>query len=226
MDLLCTENIMLNENELLCREQSNSAISSTSSPYSTISSTSSGYNSNASSNILCSNCSSTCSSSSNGAHGAQTHCCTTTLTDNSLTCNASAIANNTLVSTATSYGGAGDDGGGDDDQQQYYQPQQQQQHSHQSSNNNNNNNVYTNNILNRSLDYVNTATEDPTFLTDRCLENALKAEEKRPHTVCTYFKTVQKDITPPMRKIVAEWMMEVSVVTLILIVELLPYLSR
>ncbi|KAI9589155.1 hypothetical protein GQX74_007324 [Glossina fuscipes] len=70
------------------------------------------------------------------------------------------------------------------------------------------NNVYTNNLINRSLDYVNTATEDPTFLTDRCLENALKAEEKRPQPLCTYFKTVQKDITPPMRKIVAEWMME------------------
>uniref|UniRef100_A0A1I8QDW0 Uncharacterized protein n=1 Tax=Stomoxys calcitrans TaxID=35570 RepID=A0A1I8QDW0_STOCA len=70
-------------------------------------------------------------------------------------------------------------------------------------------NVYTSNLINRSLDYVNTATEDPTFLTDRCLENALKAEEKRPQPICTYFKTVQKDITPPMRKIVAEWMMEV-----------------
>ncbi|XP_046802198.1 putative protein TPRXL [Lucilia cuprina] len=71
------------------------------------------------------------------------------------------------------------------------------------------NTVYANNLINRSLDYVNTATEDPTFLTDRCLENALKAEEKRPQPICTYFKTVQMDITPPMRKIVAEWMMEV-----------------
>ncbi|KAM7349062.1 cyclin D [Cochliomyia hominivorax] len=82
-----------------------------------------------------------------------------------------------------------------------YQQQQQQQHHH--------NSVYVNNLINRSLDYVNTATEDPTFLTDRCLENALKAEEKRPQAICIYFNTVQKDITPPMRKIVAEWMMEV-----------------
>lgn len=53
------------------------------------------------------------------------------------------------------------------------------------------------------------AVIDPTFKTDRCLENALKCEEKQ-SIVDTYFKTVQKDITPPMRKIVAEWMMEVS----------------
>ena len=84
--------------------------------------------------------------------------------------------------------------------QETQQPEQPQQ----------NNTVFVNNLINRSLDYVNTATEDPTFLTDRCLENALKAEEKRPQPICTYFKTVQKDITPPMRKIVAEWMMEVS----------------
>lgn len=56
--------------------------------------------------------------------------------------------------------------------------------------------------------HVNTAIVDPTFLADRCLENLLKAEEKYTAS-CSYFKTVQKDITPPMRKIVAEWMMEV-----------------
>ncbi|EDV99863.1 GH12170 [Drosophila grimshawi] len=50
---------------------------------------------------------------------------------------------------------------------------------------------------------------DPIFKSDRCLENALKSEEKHQHIIETYFKTVQKDITPPMRKIVAEWMMEV-----------------
>ncbi|KAH8398556.1 hypothetical protein KR222_000018, partial [Zaprionus bogoriensis] len=53
------------------------------------------------------------------------------------------------------------------------------------------------------------AVTDPIFTTDRCLENALKCEEKQP-IIETYFKTVQKDITPPMRKIVAEWMMEVN----------------
>lgn len=53
------------------------------------------------------------------------------------------------------------------------------------------------------------AVTDPIFITDRCLENALSCEEKQ-NIVDTYFKTVQKDITPPMRKIVAEWMIEVS----------------
>lgn len=50
---------------------------------------------------------------------------------------------------------------------------------------------------------------DPIFKSDRCLENALKSEVKA-QILGTYLKTVQKDITPPMRKIVAEWMMEVS----------------
>lgn len=63
-------------------------------------------------------------------------------------------------------------------------------------------------LISKNFEQVNTAVEDPVFLSDRCLENALKAEDKHP-TVCSYFKTVQKDITPPMRKIVAEWMMEV-----------------
>ena len=57
--------------------------------------------------------------------------------------------------------------------------------------------------------FANTAVVDKTFLDDRCLENLLKAEERN-KTVCSYFYTIQKDITPPMRKIVADWMMEVS----------------
>lgn len=67
----------------------------------------------------------------------------------------------------------------------------------------------TTDIGNRLL---NTAGPDPTFLDDRCLENLLKAEEKysgRDHV--SYFSG-QRDITPEMRKIVAEWMMEVSFV--------------
>ncbi|XP_017082041.1 G1/S-specific cyclin-D2 [Drosophila eugracilis] len=59
-----------------------------------------------------------------------------------------------------------------------------------------------------ATDNVNTAISDPTLYSDRCLENALKAEEKHHQIVDTYFN-IQKDITPPMRKIVAEWMMEV-----------------
>ncbi|KAM8715918.1 hypothetical protein ACLKA7_002889 [Drosophila subpalustris] len=65
---------------------------------------------------------------------------------------------------------------------------------------NNNENKYPN---------AHVVIKDPIFETDRCLENALKCEEKHSQIVETYFKTVQKDITPPMRKIVADWMMEV-----------------
>lgn len=59
---------------------------------------------------------------------------------------------------------------------------------------------------------LNTARPDPTFLDDRCLENLLKAEDKAEAGGGggSYFAG-QKDITPAMRKIVAEWMMEVSV---------------
>ncbi|XP_011199217.2 G1/S-specific cyclin-D1 [Bactrocera dorsalis] len=85
---------------------------------------------------------------------------------------------------------------------QYEQQQETKQHEYYDA-------VYLKSVPSRDLGFVNNATVDPIFLTDRCLENALKAEEKLPQPVCTYFKTVQKDITPPMRKIVAEWMMEV-----------------
>ncbi|XP_004535219.1 G1/S-specific cyclin-D2 [Ceratitis capitata] len=99
-------------------------------------------------------------------------------------------------------------------QQQQHQQQQKQQETKQmqyyeDQQASNNNAVYLKSVPSRDLGFVNSATVDPIFLTDRCLENALKAEEKLPQPVCTYFKTVQKDITPPMRKIVAEWMMEV-----------------
>ncbi|XP_028898561.2 G1/S-specific cyclin-D2 isoform X1 [Zeugodacus cucurbitae] len=93
-----------------------------------------------------------------------------------------------------------------------YQQQQQQQETkpHEYYDDQHSNNaVFLKSVPSRDLGFVNNATVDPIFLTDRCLENALKAEEKLPQPVCTYFKTVQKDITPPMRKIVAEWMMEV-----------------
>ncbi|XP_030079613.1 G1/S-specific cyclin-D1 [Drosophila hydei] len=52
---------------------------------------------------------------------------------------------------------------------------------------------------------------DPIFKTDRCLKNALKSEENHEQILGTHFNTVQKDITPAMRKIVAQWMMEVCV---------------
>lgn len=67
---------------------------------------------------------------------------------------------------------------------------------------------------------LKTAGPDPTFLDDRCLANLLRAEDKVEEScglvagpvdalVGSYFAD-QKDITPAMRKIVAEWMMEVS----------------
>ncbi|XP_017110949.1 G1/S-specific cyclin-D2 [Drosophila elegans] len=92
------------------------------------------------------------------------------------------------------------------------QPQSQSQRLHQrltQSNSNSNVNANSNsNSASTATDNVNTAIGDPTLYSDRCLENALKTEEKHHQIVDTYF-TIQKDITPPMRKIVAEWMMEV-----------------
>lgn len=63
----------------------------------------------------------------------------------------------------------------------------------------------------RSMDgnFVHKADQDPTFLNDRCFENLLKAEDKH-SAQCSYFDTVQKDITPKMRKLVAEWVIDVS----------------
>lgn len=57
---------------------------------------------------------------------------------------------------------------------------------------------------------LNTAGPDPTFLDDRCLENLLRAEEKYSGREQVSYFNGQRDITPEMRKIVAEWMMEVS----------------
>lgn len=56
--------------------------------------------------------------------------------------------------------------------------------------------------------YTHKAIEDPVLLDDRCLQNLLNREDK--HTSgCSYFNDVQKEITPKMRKIVAEWVIEV-----------------
>lgn len=57
---------------------------------------------------------------------------------------------------------------------------------------------------------LNTAVKDPTFLDDRCLENLLKSEERHVRQSCNYFATVQKDISPRMRQVVAEWIIDVS----------------
>lgn len=55
---------------------------------------------------------------------------------------------------------------------------------------------------------LNTAVKDPTFLDDRCLENLLKSEERHARQHSNYFATVQKDITPDMRRVVAEWIID------------------
>lgn len=55
---------------------------------------------------------------------------------------------------------------------------------------------------------VNTASADPTFLSERCLENLLKSEET--HPVLNFYNNPQCEITPKMRRIVAGWMLEVS----------------
>jgi hypothetical protein len=54
------------------------------------------------------------------------------------------------------------------------------------------------------------ACADPTFLKDRCLKNLLTSQKRYSTPSCTYFNTVQKTLTPQMRKIVAEWVIEVS----------------
>lgn len=54
---------------------------------------------------------------------------------------------------------------------------------------------------------VNTASADPTFLSERCLENLLKSEET--HPTVNFYNSMHCEITPKMRRIVAEWMMEV-----------------
>ena len=59
-------------------------------------------------------------------------------------------------------------------------------------------------------EYECRAYSDPVLLNDeRVLQNLLSSEERySPST--SYFECVQKDLTPQMRKIVAEWMLEVK----------------
>lgn len=52
------------------------------------------------------------------------------------------------------------------------------------------------------------AYDDPVLLKDRVLKNLLKTED-RYTLACTTFSKVQYEVTPEMRKMVAEWMMEV-----------------
>lgn len=68
-------------------------------------------------------------------------------------------------------------------------------------------------LLCSEVDTVRRAQTDPTLLfDDRVLQNLLTVEE-RYLPQCSYFKCVQKDIQPFMRKMVATWMLEVGGVT-------------
>lgn len=56
---------------------------------------------------------------------------------------------------------------------------------------------------------LNTAIKDPIFLDNRCLENLLKAEDRHEKLLNPdYFTAVQKEISPSMRKVVAEWVID------------------
>lgn len=53
------------------------------------------------------------------------------------------------------------------------------------------------------------AAPDPVLLRRRVLDNLLRTEERYAVTA-NYFGTVQAEVTPHMRRLVAEWMLEVS----------------
>lgn len=58
------------------------------------------------------------------------------------------------------------------------------------------------------VDTIRRGYPDANLLNDRVLRAMLKAEETCAPSV-SYFKCVQKEIVPAMRKIVATWMLEV-----------------
>lgn len=60
-----------------------------------------------------------------------------------------------------------------------------------------------------TADYEIRAQEDPTLLDDRVLRKLLRVEEQHMPS-STYSTTFQEEVTNDMRRIVAEWMMEVS----------------
>jgi len=65
-------------------------------------------------------------------------------------------------------------------------------------------------ILNFHPEEMLSATLQPTLLNDpRVLQNMLRSEEIHMPAV-NYFKTIQSDLTPEMRRDVATWLYEVS----------------
>lgn len=77
-------------------------------------------------------------------------------------------------------------------------------------------NIRSDTVLTVPMEKINTACPDPTFLADRCLENLLRAENNVSQDKIFKYFNEQSDITPKMRKIVAEWMMEVCEISLVL----------
>lgn len=65
------------------------------------------------------------------------------------------------------------------------------------------------------VDSIRRAYQDVNLLNDRVLQTMLKAEENYLPSP-NYFKCVQKDIAPKMRKILATWMLEVSLTSQLL----------
>lgn len=63
---------------------------------------------------------------------------------------------------------------------------------------------------------VNTACADPTFLSERCLENLLKSEESNINL--NFYNNPHCAITPKRRRIIAEWMMQVSTILWLLLI--------
>lgn len=60
------------------------------------------------------------------------------------------------------------------------------------------------------VETIRRAYQDANLLNDRVLQTMLKAEENYLPSP-NYFKCVQKEIIPKMRKIVATWMLEVCI---------------
>ena len=58
------------------------------------------------------------------------------------------------------------------------------------------------------------AGRDPAMFDPRVLRNLLEMEE-RYHVTTTYFDYVQNDVQPYMRRMVAQWMMQVPFVTFV-----------
>lgn len=69
-------------------------------------------------------------------------------------------------------------------------------------------------LLCLEMDTIIRASPDPNLLCDDRVLQSLLTIEERFLPQCSYFKCVQKDIQPFMRRMVATWMLEVCTETL------------